>query len=389
MTLRPGPPGRRELLAGGVAGITALALPDATLASSGGLTPVPTYTNGTLSPAPDVALNDIAYRIVAEGDDLLVVGAFTSAGGAAHDSIVRLIDGTTRDPTLLLDVNARFLCAAVQPDGMIIVGGIFTTIDGTPASRIARIAPDGAVDTSFTASADGNVWGVAIQDDGAIVLVGHFSSVNGTARNGIARVSASGALDTAFDPDAGVGAKLYEVTLQSDGRILVGGEFNTIGGVSRPMVARLNADGSRDSGFTPPTPSGGYVASVRQTEEGDILIGGTFTALDGGAPGRIARLGPSGMLDVGFTPSLNNFVWVAEPQRDGSILLGGGFTTVNTASRPYLARVLADGTLDVGFAPAPDGIVRGIRALADGSVVVCGQFTSIAGASRVRLARLA
>lgn len=382
-------PQRRDVLTGGAIGITALTLPGAAAAASSVVTPVPTYTSGTLSATPDVALNDIAYGIVPASGDLLVVGGFTTVGGVAQDSILRLTGGTARDATLVLDVNQRFLCAAVQADGRIIVGGLFTTIDGTPASRIARLDPDGTLDTTFDVSADGNVWGVAIQDDGDVVLVGHFTAVNGTPRNGIARVDTTGALDDTFDPDAGSGAMMYAVTLQDDGRILVGGQFTTIGGEARPVIARLDQDGSRDAGFAPPTPTGGYVSCIRVTGTGDILIAGTFTALDGGAPGRVARLDSTGSIDAAFAPSANNFVWVVEPQRDGAILLGGGFTTLNSASRPYLARVASDGTLDSGFAPAPNGIVRGIHALDDGSVVVCGQFSSIAGGSRGRLARLA
>ena len=39
--------------------------------------------------------------------------------------------------------------------------------------------------------------------------------------------------------------------VQADGKILIGGGFTTIGGVARNRIARLNPDGSLDTGFDP------------------------------------------------------------------------------------------------------------------------------------------
>ena len=57
-----------------------------------------------------------------------------------------------------------------------------------------------------------------------------------------------------FNP--GVNALPHGVALQPDGKILVGGEFTLIGGggtgtTPRDRIARLNADGSVDTGFNP------------------------------------------------------------------------------------------------------------------------------------------
>ena len=65
----------------------------------------------------------------------------------------------------------------------------------------------------------------------------------------IARLNADGTLDTGFNPNAN--NDVYSIALQADGKILLGGRFTTIGGVQRNYIARLNADGTLDTGFNP------------------------------------------------------------------------------------------------------------------------------------------
>jgi hypothetical protein len=44
---------------------------------------------------------------------------------------------------------------------------------------------------------------------------------------------------------------LYALAVQADGKILVGGSFNTLGGQPRYSLGRLNVDGTLDSSFNP------------------------------------------------------------------------------------------------------------------------------------------
>ncbi|MGD9579454.1 MAG: delta-60 repeat domain-containing protein, partial [Syntrophorhabdus sp.] len=52
-----------------------------------------------------------------------------------------------------------------------------------------------------------------------------------------------------FNPNAN--GCVYSIAVQPDGKVLVGGGFTTIGGGTRNYIARLNADGSLDTGFNP------------------------------------------------------------------------------------------------------------------------------------------
>src|SRR5690554_7231419 len=65
-----------------------------------------------------------------------------------------------------------------------------------------------------------------------------------------------GALDLTFNPNdfgsgMGTGAndEVYTTVLQSNGKILIGGNFTSYNGVPRNGIARLNSDGSIDNSF--------------------------------------------------------------------------------------------------------------------------------------------
>jgi len=103
----------------------------------------------------------------------------------------------------------------------------------------------------------------------------------------VARLNANGTLDTTFDPNAN--GSVYSVVVQGDGKILIGGNFFTVGGGTRNNVARLNADGTLDTTFTNPNASSG-VYSFAVQGDGKILIGGAFTSVGGQTRNRVARL---------------------------------------------------------------------------------------------------
>jgi hypothetical protein len=88
-----------------------------------------------------------------------------------------------------------------------------------------------------------------LQSDGKVLIGGDFTTVNGTNRNHIARLNANGSLDSTFNPgtgaegtDADTIASVRSIAVQSDGNVLISGHFTTVNGVVRPHVARLYGD---------------------------------------------------------------------------------------------------------------------------------------------------
>lgn len=330
---------------------------------------------------------------------ILLGGAFTTVNGAVRTGIARLDNIGNLDSAGTVVARNDVAAVALQPDGKIVIGGTFTGFAGTGRNRMARLNSDGTLDGTFLAAgsgANGDVSTVAIQADGKILIGGNFTSVNGTARNRIARLNADGTLDTAFlAAGSGADSSVRKIAIQADNRILVGGSFANINGTARNSVARLNADGSLDNSFLASgAGANGPVFTLAVQSDGKILIGGDFTSFNGTSRNRVARLNSDGALDSAFLASgtgANDQVLALALQSDGKVLIGGAFTSVNNATRNRLARLNTDGTLDTAFLANAAGANYSVRAIvvqSDGWIVIGGEFGNYNGAYRGNIARL-
>jgi uncharacterized delta-60 repeat protein len=346
---------------------------------------------------PGVGADDEVLTVALQADGKVLVGGdFTTVNTYARNRIARLdADGsvdTSFDPGAGADGRVRGI--AVQPDGKMIIGGSFTTVDGVGRNRIARLNADGSVDPSFDPGpgADIAVRTVVLQPDGKILISGDFSTVWNVSRNHIARLNADGSLDTSFDPGAGTSATVYGVGLQPDGKVIIVGSFTTVDSVVRNRIARLNADGSLDTGFDPGAGANSWVNAVVVQPDGKVVVGGAFATVDSVSRNRIARLNADGSVDTGFDPGAGASAVVHEValQTDGKVLVVGAFATMDNVSRPRIARLNDDGSLDTGFDPGAgaDSTVWAMALQADGKVLVGGDFTTIDTTGRNRIARL-
>lgn len=252
-------------------------------------------------------------------------------------------------------------------------------------------AAPGDVESIFDPNVNGDFLSVrstAMQPDGKILIGGTFSTVGGVTRNRIARLNADGTLDPNFNPNAGAdhSSIVESMAVQADGKILVVGTFTTMGGVERNRIARLDADGSLDINLD--LNANNYVRSTAVQADGKVIIGGNFTALGAVARNRIARLNVDGTLDPTFAPNVDNYINGTAVQPDGKILIGGGFSMVGGIARNRIARLNADGTLDLDFNPNASAPVFCMALQVDGKIILAGQFGFIGGIARKRIARL-
>lgn len=187
-----------------------------------------------------------------------------------------------------------------------------------------------------------------------------------------------------FNP--GANNYVYAIAPQRDGQIIVGGEFSAVGGVSRVGLVRLSADGVVDSTFRADTDRGVYALGIQR--DGKILVAGAFATIQGTARSRLARLHPDGTLDLTFKPAVSDTIWALAIQEDGKILLGGDFTKLAGQVRDHIGRLNIDGSLDTSFNPGADAGVYTLSVCADKSILVGGDFMSIGGKSRGSVALL-
>ncbi len=335
-------------------------------------------------------------------DRSVIGGLFRNYNGEPHDRLALLTGTGVADPAYGVGQGAGLITSvaintnAAQPDllGKLVIGGAFNFHNGVALPHLARLNQDGTVDLNFNTGAGLNagVNAVAVQGDGRVVAGGYFSFANGVSRNAIARFNADGSLDTAFDPGVGANKTVFAVTLQADGKALIGGLFTVVNTTARNYIARLNLDGTVDATFNPGTGANDSVRAIAVQPDGRIIIAGEFTSVAGTTRNRLARLNANGTLDASFNPAglLDGAVHAVLIDATGGIVVGGSFTSAGGSSRSYLARFTASGVLDAAFnaAGGPDDFVSTLSRQADGRLIVGGGFTSVSGLTRQHLARL-
>ena len=219
--------------------------------------------------------------------------------------------------------------------------------------RIARLNSDGTKDVTFTCglnvglSQTGGPSAIIVNGDGKIFVGGEFSNVNGTARNEIAKLNPDGSLDPSFvppppQPGISVGT-VKSMLLQPDGKVVTG--YSGISNFDSPYVRRFLANGTLDMTF-----STGNIGNQLLNEgifdmvllpNGKILIGGTFSNINGAGRGNIARLTKNGRLDYSFEPK-NALASVTQilRQPDGNLVITGSFLQISGQYRIGVARLL-------------------------------------------------
>jgi len=339
--------------------------------------------------------------------NVVIGGSFLNIAGGYSSNLVRLHADTSFDNTLAANPNGPINSISVQADGSIYVGGSFSNIGLAPinaagdlgtgtASNFAHIGGStSALDLNFTAYPNASVNAVFVQpSDGKVLIGGSFSSVGTQSASRLARYNSNGTIDTGFNSGlsslalikSGAGA-VNAIMMQPSGQIIVGGTLIASGSTSGSNLVRLNTNGTIDSTFT--TVVNQTVTGILQQYNGKIIISGSFTSVNGVVCGGVARLNSDGTLDTTFNVSSNGTVNAIAQQINGSVILGGTFTSIGGLPRNYLARVSSTGVVDATFNPGADGAVTGLALGSDGKLVVVGNFLNLAGQPRNGFGRIA
>ncbi|MEM9201526.1 MAG: putative Ig domain-containing protein [Actinomycetota bacterium] len=179
------------------------------------------------------------------------------------------------------------------------VAGSFLQVraaDGTLADQPYLAAFD--VDTGdwipgFRPALDDVVWDIAATNDGRLLVGGEFDTVNGEARTGIVLLDTAGAIDASFVTTVANAGSDYESTVRTiavDGStIYLAGDFNRIvddqyaHGVYR--IGRVNLGNGRLQGSWRPRVAGGGIYDIAPDPASNAVhLVGTFTSVDA-APG--------------------------------------------------------------------------------------------------------
>jgi uncharacterized delta-60 repeat protein len=330
----------------------------------------------------------VRAHVVQSDGKIIIAGDFTQVNGVSRNYIARLnVDGSL-DTSYTPSLSSSALALAIQPDNKVWVSDT--------SYNLARLHSTGTTDL-FIVLEDGGAYAIAVQPDGKVVVGGTFIGLYSENFWRIVRLLPNGTIDHTFqiDPDPnfpGANGPVYALAIQTDGKILVGGDFTMMGHETYIRRVRLSASGTPEDGFWYGLGADGAVYSIAVQSDGKILMGGNFTTVEGVTRNHLARLNADGTLDTTFGPSTDYDVKSLACRQDGKIYIGGYFAQVSGVGRSGIARLYSDGTVDLGFnppsGPSPFPYVTTIGFLPNGKIFIGGHFTTYDGVARNRIARV-
>jgi uncharacterized delta-60 repeat protein len=299
----------------------------------------------------------------------------------------------------------------IQPDGKIIVGGD-AYIGSDLRFALARYKTDGSMDSSFGTNglvitalqSQDHGYSVALQSDGRIVLAGHSWEEGKTETDfALARYKTDGTVDNSFG-NAGLvitnvagSEQGHSVSIQADGKILLGGYNGSIYGLARHdfVLARYHVDGNLDQTFG----DSGRVAtnvgwadvcySIAIQPDGKILAAGKSQKYDQSDDDlMLTRYDTNGKLDDSFGDhgiivmdfgETSEYLSSVTSQPDGKIVAAGAFGNNGKVSLAVV-RFKPNGGMDSGFGINGRAITnfnaqvfgQDIAIQSDGKIVVAG-----------------
>ena len=252
-------------------------------------------------------------------------------------------------------------------------------------SSLAQLS--GNLDTTFgvggkvvlsLSGGEDKIYGMVIQPDQKLVVAG-FASNSGTGKDfACARYDSFGTLDPSFG-NGGIAMTdiqtnsediAYDITLQTDGKILLAGYTQT-GSTKSAAMVRYNADGSLDANFG----TNGIVVTEfvngNQDEikaiktnavNGTIVVGGSSRLSSGKSMPVIARYLSNGNPDNSFNGNGKQLMWLAPidsfhvftvediaVHADGKITGLGWANLFTGANEHWICRINANGSMDHSF----------------------------------------
>jgi hypothetical protein len=308
-------------------------------------------------PQPDYNINALAVH----GDNLYVAGNFTWLGQFNRSRLAKIstLGEGEVDPAWdpqAAGGNLGYIPALAVTDRFLYVGGSFDQIGGMSRKNVARVSLDGTgeVDPLWNPDTDHEmVYALAIADE-AVYAGGGFSQVGGLPRNGLAKLSSAGV--GAADPLWGTGTDRRWVTaLAVNGSsVFAGGNFTTINGVVSLSVAKLNpVSGACDGSFPAQVGDPGSALAVARQSDGKVIVGGDFSMAGGLPCQNLARFNVDGTPDNTWLPNADGPV-TAMAIQGTDIFVAGQFEKIGGQARRFLAKLSATETDEADAMWNPD-----------------------------------
>ncbi len=316
--------------------------------------PDPDALDPTWNPAPNNPVADLEYA----APYLYVSGGFNQIGGIGNNYLARLSTGGSggADAAWLPNIN-RPVGDLESSATHLYFGGDFNQVQGInhrSVGRYSTAAGAAAFDGTWKPDPNGEVSSMALSGS-SLYMSGVFTTVASANRRFMAKVSASGtgSLDGSFLPEPN--GAISDLII-AGGNLLAGGRFNTtVGSPSAGYAMMSTATGSSLPAFAGTITTEGAVFTM-QAVTGGMIIGGLFDTVNGVPRTSIAKINSNGTLDPTFNAPIVGFNRLVNDMKlDGSTLyFCGDFLTVGGAPTQHVARVNSTtGAVDAGWFTKP------------------------------------
>jgi hypothetical protein len=295
-------------------------------------------------------VDGVIHAMLAVGTDLYVAGIFTQAGGKSANRIAKWSRTTGEWTPLGAGIDGT-VYALAYGDGVLYAGGSFTRAGGSEALDIAAWDGTswqglGGEHEIFEVLDSGNEAGTFVRalayHNGELLIGGHFQTIHlkgastqdpssyvyvhnligyVPATQGWFTIGEGGAMGVTTNGFSGFSTTVYALAAVNGG-LYIGGSFNRGGGLLTPNLARWDlATGAWTSPGVPTSTGDVHVYALAGLGT-QLLVGGTFTAVDAVQARSVALFNT----DTG--------VWDA---------LGSGLGWKNGVPRAYSLALRADG----------------------------------------------
>jgi uncharacterized delta-60 repeat protein len=360
-------------------------------------------SNGTLNTNFTIgsgSASGIVYALTASTDSFFVAGTFSVFDDMLQGKLAKINTSGVLDSSFLssgVGFDKAVDKVILLPDKSSFVFGSFTQFNGNSVNRLVKFTAKGALDTTFNTNQSGpdsTVKDLVVQSDGKLVVAGNFTKYNGNSIKRLVRLQSDGAVDPTFNMGSGFNYMVYSIALQPDGKILVAGSFTTYKGVAVKKVIRLLPNGDLDTSFSFGTNPNDTPNQLLLQQDGKVLIGGDFTTFDGVASSKLIRLHSNGTVDTSFSlgTGFTGAIYAMALQPDQKIVIGGSISKYNGQTIGKIIRLNSDGTKDTSFLTGTGfsgGTVQTLAIQSNGRMLVGGSFSgNYNGIAVKRLVRL-
>jgi hypothetical protein len=369
-----------------------------------------TNTWSTLGTGSSNGVNDRVNALAVVGNEVVVGGSFTSAGGVSANRVARFNTqtntwsslGTGSSNGVSFGSSFAAVRALAVVGNEVYVGGEFTSAGGVSANYVARFNTQtntwSSLGTGSSNGVNGFVYALAVVGN-EVYVGGWFTSAGGVSANRVARFNTQtntwSTLGTGSSNGVSGGVYPYVYALAVVGNeVYVGGGCISAGGVSANRVARFNTQTNTWSTLGMFSSNGVNERVLALAVVGnEVVVGGAFTSAGGVSANYVARFNTQtntwSSLGTGSSNGVNNTV-TALAVVGNEVVVGGSFTSAGGVSANYVARFNTQtntwSTLGTGSQNGVNGFVYAL-AVVGNEVVVGGSFTSAGGVSANRVAR--